>query len=154
MLSFQVGDRIVTPNGRTRTIAPSPYSMPVYLFVNFDDGTQFFVLKNILKPHETSCTNRSKSTRNRRSLEKVGASVQPLHTVHEGVPDLLVGYQGRNFLLEVKDGTKPPSARKLTPCQVSWHDDWAGQTAVVVSAEEAIAVIVQNQVSYHGSCDD
>ena len=44
------------------------------------------------------------------ALRKLGASVQPLHTVHDSVPDLLIGYQGRNFLLEVKDGTKPPSA--------------------------------------------
>jgi|GEM_PF-5567154 len=44
------------------------------------------------------------------ALRKLGASVQPLHTAHDGIPDLLVGYQGRNFLLEVKDGTKPPSA--------------------------------------------
>ncbi len=75
------------------------------------------------------------------ALRKLGASVQPLHSVHDGVPDLLVGYQGRNFLIEVKDGTKPASARKLTPCQIQWHEGWLGQSAIVTSTEEAIALL-------------
>lgn len=39
----------------------------------------------------------------------------------EGVPDLVAGWRGRWHFLEIKDGTKPPSARKLTPAQVQWH---------------------------------
>jgi hypothetical protein len=46
-----------------------------------------------------------------------------------------------NFLLEVKDGAKPPSARKLTPDQVSWHDTWRGQVAVASSVKEALKII-------------
>ena len=38
------------------------------------------------------------------ALRKRGASVALLHTAHDGIPDLLVGYKGKNFLLEVKDG--------------------------------------------------
>ena len=76
------------------------------------------------------------------ALRKLGASVQPLHTAHDGIPDLLVGFQGRNFLLEVKDGTKPPSARKLTSCQVQWPREWSGQAAIVTSTEEAIALVL------------
>ena len=75
------------------------------------------------------------------ALRKLGASVQPLHSAGDGIPDLLVGYQGRNFLIEVKDGTKKPSARKLTPCQVEWHHEWLGQAAIVTSTEEAIALV-------------
>ena len=48
-----------------------------------------------------------------RALEKVGASVLRLHDI-----DLLVGFRGRNYLLEVKDGRKSPSNRPLTPQQV------------------------------------
>jgi hypothetical protein len=33
------------------------------------------------------------------ALRKIGASVQPLHGVGAGVPDLLVGFQGRNWLI-------------------------------------------------------
>lgn len=67
--------------------------------------------------------------------------MQPLHSVHDGVPDLLVGYQGRNFLMEIKDGLKVASARKLTPCQIEWHQNWTGQAAIVTSTEEAIALL-------------
>jgi hypothetical protein len=40
------------------------------------------------------------------ALRGAGASVQLLHAVGEGCPDLLVGYKGLTMLLEVKDGSK------------------------------------------------
>lgn len=75
------------------------------------------------------------------ALRKIGCTVEPLHAVGKGVPDLLVGYHGVNILIEVKDGNKPPSKRKLTPDQIKWHDSWRGQKAVANSIEEAISVI-------------
>lgn len=75
------------------------------------------------------------------ALRAVGATVQPLHMVGDGCPDLLVGYRVQNFIMEVKDGDKPPSRRKLTPDQVDWHSEWRGQKAVVKTKEEALAVI-------------
>jgi hypothetical protein len=72
---------------------------------------------------------------------KAGATVQHLHAVGEGCPDLLVGYRGANYLVEVKDGAKVPSARKLTPDQVVWHRDWRGSVRVVKDTTEALAVI-------------
>jgi hypothetical protein len=53
----------------------------------------------------------------------------------------LVGYKNLNLLLEVKDGSKPPSAQKLTPQQEVWHRDWRGQRVVVNSPEAALAAI-------------
>lgn len=79
------------------------------------------------------------------ALLRCGASVQTLAAVGQGVPDLLVGFRGRNLLLEVKDGTKPPSARKLTPDQVEWHGAWKGQVIVVESVEQALAAIVETK---------
>ena len=75
------------------------------------------------------------------AFRKAGATVTPLHAVGQGCPDLLVGFRGVNYAVEVKDGAKPPSARKLTPDQVSWHDTWRGQVAVVKSAAEALALL-------------
>lgn len=61
----------------------------------------------------------------------------------EGIPDLLVGFRGKTALLEVKDGEKPPSARKLTPAEQKFFDEWRGGTlAVVNSVDEAIAVVL------------
>jgi hypothetical protein len=77
-----------------------------------------------------------------KALRAIGCSVQPLHMVGGGCPDLAVGYRGQNFWLEVKDGTKPPSQRRLTPDQVKWVDAWkGGQVWVVHSVEQAIEAV-------------
>ena len=74
-----------------------------------------------------------------KSLRKIGATVQPLHSVGEGCPDLLVGYRGINFLIEVKnlDGF----GNKKTPAQIEWHDEWRGQVNIVTSVSEAIDLV-------------
>ena len=77
-----------------------------------------------------------------KALRDMGCSVQHLHAVGRGCPDLLVGYKCNNYLLEVKDGEKPESARKLTPDQVIWHYDWKGQVTIVTSPKEAIDKIL------------
>jgi hypothetical protein len=49
------------------------------------------------------------------ALRKVGAVVIPVTgDVRIGF-DLLAAWGGRLYALEVKDGSKPPSARRLTP---------------------------------------
>lgn len=84
----------------------------------------------------------SNQTRVVKALRELGATVQHLHAVGKGCPDLLVGYKGSNYLLEVKDGEKAESQRKLTPDQVIWHYDWKGQVAIVTSPKEAIDKIL------------
>lgn len=76
-----------------------------------------------------------------KALRKMGCSVQLLHSVGRGCPDMLVGYKGNNYLLEIKDGEKPESQRKLTAEQTIWHFDWKGQVAVVNNVHEAIDTI-------------
>ena len=51
-------------------------------------------------------------------------SVHDLSGAGRGTPDIMVGYQGRNFLFEIKDGTKSPSRRKLTPAQQRFYRGW------------------------------
>jgi len=75
------------------------------------------------------------------ALRKAGCAVQDLSAVGRGVPDLLVARAGLNILLEVKDGKKPPSDRRLTPEQEAWHAAWPGDVYVVTSVTEALAVI-------------
>lgn len=76
-----------------------------------------------------------------KALRAVGASVQILAAVGEGCPDLAVGFQSRNYLLEVKDGELPPSRRRLTDDQSDWHARWRGHAVVVRSVEEALMAI-------------
>ena len=73
------------------------------------------------------------------ALRGIGCSVQPLHTVGKGCPDLLVGFKGLNVALEVKQGEA--KRNDLTPDQVKWHDNWRGQVAVVCSVEEATGLM-------------
>lgn len=80
-----------------------------------------------------------------RALRQAGASVQCLHTIGRGTPDLLVGFRGFNFLLEIKDGSKPPSARRLTPDEERWHLEWQGQVTIVGSIDEAIKLIKRQE---------
>jgi hypothetical protein len=76
------------------------------------------------------------------ALRKMGCSVQPLHMVGQGCPDILVGYDGLNLMLEIKDGDKVPSAQGLTDAQDVWHCDWLGQVEVVNSPEQAVKYVI------------
>lgn len=74
-------------------------------------------------------------------LRAVGASVRSTAEVGAGFPDLAVGYRGLTWLLEVKDGNKPPSKRALTPDEQLFHATWRGAAAVVTSLDDALRTI-------------
>ena len=75
------------------------------------------------------------------ALRKCGATVRGI-TQGDGIPDLLVGYNGETILMEVKDGQKVPSARKLTEAEQDFFNKWTGGLLVVVnSVEEALEVL-------------
>ena len=75
-------------------------------------------------------------------LRTTGATVVSLSGVGKGVPDLLVGFRGVTLLMEIKDGKKPPSDRKLTTDQQKWHAEWrGGALAIVDSADSALRTI-------------
>jgi len=70
------------------------------------------------------------------ALRDVGAYVRVI-TQGDGLPDLLVGYRGWTILMEVKDGSKPPSAQKLTPAELKFFDEWTGGKLVTVNSVQA-----------------
>jgi hypothetical protein len=75
------------------------------------------------------------------ALREAGAVVRVI-TQGDGIPDLLVGYRGYTILMEVKDGTKPPSKRALTPAEEQFFMDWTGGMLVIVnSVGEALDVL-------------
>ena len=75
------------------------------------------------------------------ALRKAGCTVQHLHAVGKGCPDLLCAVNGHVFLVEVKDGAKPRSKQQLTPDQIEWHAWWGSPVHVVNSVEAALAVV-------------
>jgi hypothetical protein len=74
-------------------------------------------------------------------LRANGASVTHTHQIGKGFPDIVVGYRGNNYLMEIKDGDKAPSQRKLTPDEEAWHLGWRGTVNIVDSPERALEVI-------------
>jgi hypothetical protein len=76
-----------------------------------------------------------------KALREAGASVLSLSPMGSGCPDLLVGFGGRNFLMEIKDPTKKPSQRELTDDEKEFMRAWLGQVTVVETADEALEFI-------------
>lgn len=76
-----------------------------------------------------------------KALRGAGATVTACHAVGKGFPDLVVGFRGANYLIEVKDPSQPKHRHDLTPQQVKWHGEWQGQVAKVFTANEALRVI-------------
>lgn len=78
-----------------------------------------------------------------KALRKLGAKVVIVSVVNNFC-DLLVGYKGNLYLMEVKDGTKPPSQRKLTTgelkCQSEFNAVGIGYY-VINSVEEAMSLL-------------
>ena len=71
------------------------------------------------------------------ALRTAGATVQSLAATGKGVPDLLVGFQGKTLLMEIKDGRKAPSERRLTEDQLKWHGAWRGGPLAIVDGPDA-----------------
>lgn len=65
-----------------------------------------------------------------------GFSVQSLAMVGDGCPDLLLGFRGQNYLVEIKDGSKPRSRQKLTKPEAKFFKFWRGNKYIVRNAEE------------------
>lgn len=68
------------------------------------------------------------------ALRKAGAYV---HIIRDPL-DLLVGFRGKTFLLEVKQ----PKVGRLTPKQKDFFRDWPNDNAVIVKTiEEALSAV-------------
>ena len=76
-----------------------------------------------------------------KALRKVGATVAHTHSAGDGFPDIVVGFRGQNFLIEIKDGSKEPARRRLRPEQVKFHTAWTGQIDVANNVDEALIII-------------
>lgn len=75
------------------------------------------------------------------SIRSYGFSVSITSAVGQGFSDLVVAYggkqRGRTWLVEVKDGAKSPSKRRLTADQVKFHDKWQAPIQIIETVEQA-----------------
>jgi hypothetical protein len=77
-----------------------------------------------------------------KALRAIGCSVAVTSSLGKGFPDIVCALRGRTVLMEIKDGSKPPSARKLTPDEERFRQAWRGEYVVVLSAQDAIDVML------------
>jgi hypothetical protein len=73
-----------------------------------------------------------------KAFRNLGFSVFLTHTLGRGYPDLTISKQGLNFLIEIKDGSLPPSKRKLTPAEQEFKDNWRGQYDIIESIDDVV----------------
>ena len=78
------------------------------------------------------------------ALRDAGATVKDM-TGDESIGfDLLVGYRGVLYMLEVKYGDKPPSRRRLTPNEMKTYADFARvgvRYHIVLDEDDALRAI-------------
>lgn len=84
------------------------------------------------------------------ALRGIGCSVLDLSAVGKGCPDLLVTpptFPSCRIpvFMEIKNGDKVPSARKLTKAQEKFHREWKGWIYTVTSVEEALSVVLESR---------
>lgn len=76
-----------------------------------------------------------------KAFRSMGVSVYDTAQLGNGFPDIAIGIGKVNVLIEIKDGTKPPSARKLTTDELAFHDEWRGWIEIVCSVDDVVNLV-------------
>jgi hypothetical protein len=71
------------------------------------------------------------------AIRKNGFCVYDSSANGRGFPDAAVSFGGRTWLIEIKDGAKYPSQRKLTDAQVKFHAEWQAKIYIIETVEQA-----------------
>lgn len=75
------------------------------------------------------------------ALRAHGCSVHLTHQLGGGYPDLNVGLLGITKIVEVKDGTLPPSKRKLTPDEQKFYENWKGNKDIIENYGDVVKLV-------------
>ena len=74
------------------------------------------------------------------AFRKLGCSVLPIHTL-KNCGDAIVAKNMRTAIIEIKDGKKPPSQRKLTKGESEFAKKWLGLYVVIMDLEDVINLV-------------
>lgn len=83
-------------------------------------------------------------------FRQMGCTVLNLSNLGGCCDGLVAVSLDRQFLVEIKDGSKPPSQRKLTPAEAKFHDEWKGELYIINNIYEAIALV--NRIRRESDC--
>ena len=64
-------------------------------------------------------------------------SVVDTHSL-KNFADLVVSKNGRTIVVEIKDGSLPPSKRRLTDGELAFRGSWQGEYAVIESPDDVL----------------
>jgi hypothetical protein len=87
----------------------------------------------------------------RETYRRLGCSVADTFTLGKGFPDLVVAKFGITDLVEVKDGSKPASARKLTDDEIKFHNAWFAKVWIIKSVEDVLAHVEDIKRRFDGN---
>ena len=73
------------------------------------------------------------------AFERLGWSVLDIHQI-PNCADIIVGKWKRSIVIEIKDGSKPPSKQKLTQGEISFRDRWRGDYRIVKRIQDVIDI--------------
>ena len=76
-----------------------------------------------------------------RAVRAMGATVQVLSEVGKGFPDIIIGCNGYNVLIEIKNDEQSASNQRLTVAEKRFHNSWNGEIYIIRNIEEAINLI-------------
>jgi len=71
------------------------------------------------------------------ALKKAGAYVLDMSHVGRGFPDLIVGFQSKTILMEIKNSKTSYGKKGLNKNQLKWKEHWLGGAYCVVDSPEA-----------------
>jgi Holliday junction resolvase len=73
-----------------------------------------------------------------KAFRDLGWSVLDIHIVGKGAPDIICGKHGFNIMVEIKDGKKSPSQRKLNDKEEKFFSEWRGSIVIVENIGDVI----------------
>lgn len=75
------------------------------------------------------------------TLRDLGCLVAITSDLGHGFTDLVVAIGKKLLLVEIKDGSQPPSRRKLTPDEAKFHSTWKDHVVILESIGDAIDLV-------------
>lgn len=74
------------------------------------------------------------------AFEKLGCSVLDIHQLKR-CADILISKNKRTVIIEIKDGKKSKSRRKLTEGEREFFATWQGESAIVESIDDVLRLV-------------
>lgn len=79
------------------------------------------------------------------AFRRCGYSVADTSQLGDGFTDAVVARDMDTTLVEIKDGTKPPSKQKLTGDQEKFHAGWKGRIVIIRSVDDVLQFVAEQR---------